>query len=107
MMMGQPEAVIQQAHAEALAAPEVQDDFDIGAEDEVSLQVRAAFAGLESWKLEGESWKGCAVECMHVCGYGWQWVHSQFDIGAEDEAALQVRLLHLQELKECVQVIYL
>jgi hypothetical protein len=39
MMMGQPEAVIQQAHAEALAAPEVQDDFDIGAEDEATLQV--------------------------------------------------------------------
>jgi hypothetical protein len=39
MMMGQPEAVIQQAAAEALAAPEVQDDFDIGAEDEAALQV--------------------------------------------------------------------
>jgi hypothetical protein len=50
MMMGQPEAVIQQAHAEALAAPEVQDDFDIGAEDEVSLQVRSALAGLDSNK---------------------------------------------------------
>lgn len=40
MMMGQPEAVIQQAHAEALAAPEVQDDFDIGAEEEAALQVK-------------------------------------------------------------------
>jgi hypothetical protein len=47
MMMGQPEAVIQQAHAEALAAPEVQDDFDIGAEDEAALQVRPALAGLQ------------------------------------------------------------
>eukprot|EP00882_Tetradesmus_deserticola_P016514 GHRQ01017644.1.p3 GENE.GHRQ01017644.1~~GHRQ01017644.1.p3 ORF type:complete len:149 (+),score=76.05 GHRQ01017644.1:845-1291(+) len=40
MMMGQPEALIQQAHAQALAAPEVQDDFDIGAEDEAALQVK-------------------------------------------------------------------
>jgi hypothetical protein len=30
MMMGQPEAVVQQVQQEALAAPEIQDDFDIG-----------------------------------------------------------------------------
>lgn len=45
--MGQPEAVIQQAHAEALAAPEVQDDFDIGAEEEAALQVRLCCSSAE------------------------------------------------------------
>lgn len=40
MMMGQPEASIAKADEEALAAPEVQDDFDIGAAEEQALAVK-------------------------------------------------------------------
>lgn len=40
MMMGQPEAVLQQAEAEVAAAPEVQDDFDIGPDDEALVDVK-------------------------------------------------------------------
>ncbi len=35
-----PDAVIEQTHKEAEAAPEVQDDFDIGVEDEALLDVK-------------------------------------------------------------------
>lgn len=53
MMMGQPEAVIEQAHAEALAAPEVQDDFDIKEGDEQALEVSRAPHCSMLWKASG------------------------------------------------------
>ncbi|KAF8065667.1 ublcp1 [Scenedesmus sp. PABB004] len=40
MMMGQPDDVIAQTAAAAAAAPEVQDDFDIGEGEEQSVQVK-------------------------------------------------------------------
>mmetsp|Transcript_3118 Transcript_3118/g.7811 ORF Transcript_3118/g.7811 Transcript_3118/m.7811 type:complete len:329 (-) Transcript_3118:143-1129(-) len=40
MMMGTPDAVIEQTQKEAEAAPDVQDDFDINPEDEGSLEVK-------------------------------------------------------------------
>lgn len=40
MMMGQREAAIAEADAAAMAAPEVQDDFDLGPEEEQALEVR-------------------------------------------------------------------
>eukprot|EP00879_Flechtneria_rotunda_P025810 GHRR01027457.1.p1 GENE.GHRR01027457.1~~GHRR01027457.1.p1 ORF type:complete len:318 (+),score=104.28 GHRR01027457.1:538-1491(+) len=40
MMMGQPEAVIQKTDAEVLAAPEIQDDFDIGENEEQQLDLK-------------------------------------------------------------------
>jgi ubiquitin-like domain-containing CTD phosphatase 1 len=40
MMMGQPEAVVKQVEEQALAAPEVQDDFDLRPEDELSVEVK-------------------------------------------------------------------
>jgi hypothetical protein len=91
MMMGQPEAVIQQAHAEALAAPEVQDDFDIGAEDEAALQVgrlQMQIAVADCCRGDGQT--GVSIGCS-TCAWLWQWM-DDFDIGAEDEAALQVRI---------------
>ncbi len=40
MMMGQPEAVIEQQAKQEEVAPEVQDDFDLKPEDEANLEVQ-------------------------------------------------------------------